>query len=69
MVFVNYFEWDICDPACALGEALQVPVYRFLREPLIRRFGEEFYEVLDETVKFAEANPDAGEEIEIDLGE
>ena len=68
VVFVNYFEWDICDPACSLGEALQVPVYRFLREPLIRRFGEEFYDVLDQTVKYAEANPDAGEEMEIDLG-
>ena len=36
----------LCNPACALGKKLKVPVYQFLREPLIRKFGEEFYEAL-----------------------
>jgi hypothetical protein len=40
---VNYHQWDICQPACALGEALQVPVYAFLKEPLIRRYGPDWY--------------------------
>lgn len=36
-----------CAPACALGKKLKVPVYQFLKEPLIRKFGEEFYEALE----------------------
>ena len=43
---VNYDHWDICEPACKCGEELNVPVFRFLKEPLIRAFGEEFYEEL-----------------------
>lgn len=45
---INYHQWHICSPACSLGEALQVPVYQFLRKPLIRRFGEAWYAELDE---------------------
>ena len=44
---VNYNEWDICSSACKLGEELQVPLYKFLREPLIRRFGEDWYEQME----------------------
>ncbi len=40
----------MCSPACALGKELQVPVYKFLKEPLIRKYGEEFYEVLEQAV-------------------
>ena len=36
----------LCAPACVLGKKLKVPVYQFLKEPLIRKFGEEFYEAL-----------------------
>ena len=43
---VNYDHWDICEPACKCGEELNVPVFRFLKEPLIRAFGEKFYEEL-----------------------
>jgi len=42
-IAVNYEEWDICKAACACGEKLNVPVYRFLKAPLIRAFGESFY--------------------------
>lgn len=48
---LNYDEWDICKAACAFGKKHQVAVYAFLKEPLIRRFGAEFYAALDETVK------------------
>lgn len=41
---LNYNEWSICKPACSCGEALDVPVFRFLKEPLIRAYGEEFFE-------------------------
>lgn len=44
---VNYHEWDICKAACACGERLSVPVYRFLKTPLIRRFGQVWYDDLD----------------------
>ena len=37
----------ICGPGCELGEKLKVPVYQFLKEPLIRKYGEEFYDNLD----------------------
>ena len=49
---VNYMPREtLCNPACGLGKKLQVPVYEFLKEPLIRKFGEEFYEMLDTTAK------------------
>ena len=44
---VNYDYWPICDDACRLGRELQVPVYKFLKESLIRKFGESWYEELD----------------------
>lgn len=40
---VNYDKWEICNPACKLGEALQVPVYQFAKEALIRKYGEAWY--------------------------
>ncbi len=46
---VNYDKWDICDDACTLGAALQVPVYRFVKEALIRKFGEDWYLELEKT--------------------
>lgn len=44
---VNYHKWEICDPACSLGEELKVPVYKFVKEALIRKFGEEWYSELE----------------------
>jgi hypothetical protein len=44
---VNYDRWSICNPACKLGKSLQVPVYRFLRESLIRKYGPEWYQQLE----------------------
>jgi len=44
---VNYHRWQICDPACALGESLKVPVYKFLKAPLLRKFGAEWYAQLE----------------------
>lgn len=45
---LNYESWDICSDACKLGEDLQVPVYRFLKEPLIRKYGADWYNELTE---------------------
>ena len=44
---VNYHKWDICDDACILGKELQVPIYKFVKEALIRKFGEDWYEELE----------------------
>lgn len=44
---VNYDEWEICDDACKLGAELQVPVYRFVKEALIRKFGNDWYTDLE----------------------
>lgn len=40
---VNYDKWSICKPACKLGDSLKVPIYKFLKDSLIRKFGEEWY--------------------------
>lgn len=45
---VNYDEWSICKAACHNGEQLGLPVYRFLKAPLIRKYGTEFYNELEE---------------------
>jgi len=47
VIGLNYDEWEICDPVCKLGNELQVPTYKFLKEPLIRAFGEHFYDELE----------------------
>lgn len=44
---VNYNRWDICKVAELLGKREKLPVYKFLKEPLIRRFGQEWYEALE----------------------
>ncbi len=41
----------LCAPACKLGQKLKVPVYQFLKGPLVRAYGEEFYDALDATAK------------------
>lgn len=45
---VNYHSWQICDDACVLGKELQVPVYKFVKQALIRKFGEDWYNELDQ---------------------
>lgn len=44
---VNYYEWDICSAACELGKKLKMPVYQFLKEPLMRKYGEAFYKQVE----------------------
>jgi hypothetical protein len=44
---VNYESNKICSPACKLGELLKVSVFRFLKEPLIRKYGKSFYTELE----------------------
>lgn len=44
---VNYHKWKICSDACSLGEELGVPIYKFVKEALIRKFGEDWYSELE----------------------
>jgi hypothetical protein len=49
-VMVNYEpREENCRPGCLLGEKLKVPVYVFLKEALVRRFGQNFYDALEAT--------------------
>ena len=43
---VNYDKWEVCADACKLGKNLKVPVFRFLKDALIRKYGETWYEEL-----------------------
>lgn len=43
---LNYHRWDVCRDAVERGKREGIKVYQFLREPLIRRFGAEWYEQL-----------------------
>jgi hypothetical protein len=47
---LHYDRWSICSPACSFGDEHKVKVYQFLKEPLIRKYGEEWYQELDEIV-------------------
>lgn len=48
---LNYSRWDICSPACELGKKNQTPIYKFLKEPLQRKFGSDWYQKLIKEVE------------------
>lgn len=48
---LNYERWNICKAACKNGKKLKVPVYVFLKEALIRAYGEEFWNALDASAR------------------
>lgn len=50
LVGLNYNRWTVCKMAIAKGEQENLPLYKFLRDPLIRRFGEAWYQELLNTV-------------------
>lgn len=47
---LNYDRWDVCRAAVIRGEQEGIPLYKYLKEPLIRRFGQSWYDELDFTV-------------------
>ncbi|HAD96832.1 MAG TPA: DUF3109 domain-containing protein [Cryomorphaceae bacterium] len=49
---VNYHRWQICSPACDLGKQLEVPVYKFVKDALIRKYGSEWYAELEEVASY-----------------
>lgn len=48
---INYHQWDVCAPARELGEQIDLPVYRFLKDAIIRAYGKEFYGQLEDAAK------------------
>ena len=55
-VGLNYHRWDICRTACENGRRLGIPVYKALKEPITRHFGEEFYRALEAAERFIKNN-------------
>ncbi len=49
---INYERWSICGDACTAGVAAKLPVYQFLKEALVRKYGEDFYEELDAAAQY-----------------
>lgn len=58
-VGVNYHRWPVCKDAFECGQKLDLPVYKFLKEPLIRAFGQEWYDKLLEAAKWLEENSES----------
>lgn len=46
-VAVNYDKWDICNPARILGEEIKMPVFQFVKDALVRKFGSDWYKHLN----------------------
>ena len=44
---LNYHRWDVCRDAVKKGRELDLPIYKFLKGPRTRRFGEEWYKELE----------------------
>lgn len=48
---LNYHKWHICAPACDCGLKMQIPVFRFCKDSLIRKYGEQYYADLEEAYR------------------
>lgn len=49
---LNYHKWDVCSSAHKCGKAAGIPLYKSLKEPIIRRFGTDFYEAMEAAALF-----------------
>lgn len=45
---INYHKWSICKAACTFGNELRVPIFKFVKDGLIRKFGEKYFAELEE---------------------
>ena len=48
---ILYHEWSVCVPAKRKGERDGIPLWKFLREPMIRKFGEDWYNRLEKMIQ------------------
>jgi hypothetical protein len=51
---LNYHKWHVCEPACRCGSELQVPIYKFVKPALVRKYGKDWYEKLEIAAEFLE---------------
>lgn len=49
---INYHKWSICKESCKAAELQKIPLHKFLKEPLIRKYGENWYEILEKYLEF-----------------
>ncbi len=49
---LNYHRWGVCEGARQLGRERGVPMFRMLREAIVRRFGEDFFAALEAAEKY-----------------
>jgi len=50
---LNYHRWFVCESACKKGNAEKIPVYQFLKTPLIRKYGEKWFQKLEIELQFS----------------
>ncbi|MCC6691109.1 MAG: DUF3109 family protein [Bacteroidia bacterium] len=55
---LHYQRWSVCAPACTCGEKLNIPVYKFLKTPLVRKYGNQWYKQLELVAQLREKNKD-----------
>jgi hypothetical protein len=60
---INYHRWHICEAACSLGEKLGVPLYQFLKEALIRKYGQAWFRQLEREIDERQLTARPSEEI------
>lgn len=48
---LNYDVWDICSAACKYGDEEKIPVFRFTKKAIIRKYGQKFYNIMEEIYK------------------
>ena len=48
---LNYSKWEICDSACKLGELQGLKVFRFLESAIVRKYGRDYFNVMEEVDK------------------
>ena len=58
---VNYHRWSVCEPAVKKGRSEGLPLFRFLKDPLIRKFGEAWYKEVCEAAELLKKREDKGE--------
>ena len=44
---MNYDRWDICSDACTLGKELKIPLFKFVKSAIIRKYGQQFFEEME----------------------
>jgi hypothetical protein len=53
---LNYHQWDICSAACDRGDKEKIPLYKFVKNALIRKYGQDFYDELEGAAEFMNRN-------------